>query len=164
MRPDRDPVSPGQRSVWDFPRPAIAEPCDAHIRIEHHGIVIAETRRSVYTFETSHPPSYYIPPDAIAAGVLRRAAGSSFCEWKGAAAYWDVVIGDIVLPRVGWSYPSPSANFAMLRDHIAFYAGPFDRCTVDGETVLPQSGAFYGGWITSRYAGPFKGDPGSMGW
>ncbi|WP_156447574.1 DUF427 domain-containing protein, partial [Blastomonas sp. CCH1-A6] len=115
-------------------------------------------------FETSHPPSYYIPPADIAPGILRRAAGSSFCEWKGAASYWDVVIGDHVLPRVGWSYPNPSASFVMLRDHVAFYAGPFDSCTVDGETVIPQPGAFYGGWITSNYAGPFKGGPGSMGW
>ena len=164
MRPKPDPVKPGQRSVWDFPRPAVAKPCDAHIRIEHRGFIVAETRNAICTFETSHPPSYYIPPADIAPGVLRRAVGSSFCEWKGAASYWDVVIGDHVLPRVGWSYPSPATSFVMLRDHVAFYAGPFDRCTVDGETVIPQPGAFYGGWITSGFAGPFKGGPGSMGW
>ena len=136
----------------------------AHIMIEHLGLIIADTRASIRTLETSHPPSYYIPPDAIAPGVLRRAAGSSFCEWKGTAHYWDVVTGGVVLPRVGWSYPDPSPRFAMLRDHVAFYAGPFDRCSVDDETVIPQPGAFYGGWVTSDLAGPFKGVPGSMGW
>ena len=83
---------------------------------------------------------------------------------KGAASYWDVVIGDAVLPRVGWSYASPTAPFALLQGHVAFYAGPFDRCTADGETVVPQSGDFYGGWITSKVVGPFKGIPGSRGW
>ncbi len=39
-----------------------------------------------------------------------------------------------------------------------------DRCTVNGEEVIPQPGGFYGGWITSWVAGPFKGVPGSMGW
>jgi uncharacterized protein (DUF427 family) len=164
MPPKPDPVQPGQRSVWDFPRPAIAEPCDAHIRIEHRGVIVAETRNAICTYETSHPPSYYIPPQDVAPGLLRRASGSSFCEWKGAASYWDVVIGDEVLQRVGWSYASPTASFAILRNHIAFYAGPFDKCTVDGETVIPQSGAFYGGWITSGFAGPFKGGPGTLGW
>jgi len=164
MPPKPDPVQPGQRSVWDFPRPAIAEPCDAHIRIEHRGVIVAETRNAICTYETSHPPSYYIPPQDVAPGLLRRASGSSFCEWKGAASYWDVVIGDDVLQRVGWSYASPTASFAILRNHIAFYAGPFDKCTVDGETVIPQSGAFYGGWITSGFAGPFKGGPGTLGW
>ena len=39
-----------------------------------------------------------------------------------------------------------------------------DYCTVDGERVEPQPGGFYGGWITSAVAGPFKGIPGSQGW
>ncbi|WP_066114181.1 MULTISPECIES: DUF427 domain-containing protein [Sphingomonadales] len=164
MPPRPDPVQPGQLSVWDFPRPAIAQASDAHIRIEHRGMIIAETRNAICTYETSHPPSYYIPPQDVAPGLLRRVSGSSFCEWKGAASYWDVVIGDEVLQRVGWSYASPTASFAILRNHIAFYAGPFDKCTVNGETVIPQPGAFYGGWITSSFAGPFKGGPGTMGW
>jgi uncharacterized protein (DUF427 family) len=157
-------VGPGQESVWAYPRPAIAEPTDTRITIAHRGQVIADTRAAIRTLETSHPPSYYIPQADIAPGTLRRAEGSSFCEWKGAAAYWDVVIGDLVLPRVGWSYAQPTSGFIALRDHVAFYAAPFDRCTVDGETVIPQPGDFYGGWITSRLAGPFKGVPGSRWW
>ena len=164
MRPRPDPVGPGQHSVWLYPRPAIAEPCTARVTIEHDGRAIADTRGSIRTLETSHPPTYYLPPDDIASGVLRRADGTSFCEWKGSAIYWDVVIGGTVLRRVGWSYPEPSRAFASLRDHVAFYAGPFDRCSVDGQTVVPQPGAFYGGWITPDLAGPFKGVPGSMGW
>ena len=164
MRPRPDPIKPGQESVWDYPRPAVAEPCPARIMIEHQGQVVASTRNSVRTLETSHPPTYYIPVSDITPGLLRRAEGSSFCEWKGAAVYWDVVVGDSLLPRVGWSYPNPSADFSILRDHIAFYAAPFDRCSVDGETVVPQPGDFYGGWITGKLAGPFKGVPGSRGW
>ncbi len=164
MRPRPDPVAAGQESVWAYPRPAIAEPTSAHVMIEHRGVIIADTRSSIRTLETSHPPSYYIPPGDIAPGVLRRAPGSSLCEWKGAAIYFDVVIGDIVLASVGWSYPHPTAPFAALKDHVAFYARPFDRCSVDGETVTPQPGDFYGGWITSALAGPFKGIPGSRFW
>ncbi|MFM9936999.1 MAG: DUF427 domain-containing protein [Novosphingobium sp.] len=164
MWPKPDPVLAGQESVWDYPRPAIAQLSPAHVVIEHAGRIVADTRAGVRTLETSHPPSYYIPPADIAPGLLRRASGSSLCEWKGAAVYWDVVIGDLVLPRIGWSYPKPTPKFAMLRDHVAFYAAPFDRCSVDGETVVPQPGEFYGGWITSAVAGPFKGGPGSRGW
>ena len=43
-------------------------------------------------------------------------------------------------------------------------AGLVDRCTVNGETVVPQPGGFYGGWITGTVVGPFKGGPGSLGW
>ena len=62
------------------------------------------------------------------------------------------------------SYANSTPGFVVLRDHLAFYAASLDRCTVDGEPVLPQPGGFYGGWITSDLAGPFKGAPGSMGW
>lgn len=164
MRPVPEPAGPGQESVWRYPRPAIAQPTDAHIFIEQGGLILADTRSAVRTLETSHPPSYYISPADITPGILRRAEGSSFCEWKGAAVYWDVVINDLVLPQVGWSYPTPTAPFATLRDHIAFYAAPFDRCSVNGQTVVPQPGAFYGGWITPNLVGPFKGVPGSHGW
>ena len=164
MRPRPDPVVAGQESVWSYPRPPVASPCQAHIEIAHWGVMVVDTKASIRTLETSHPPSYYIPPAAIDPGLLRRADGSSFCEWKGVATYWDVMIGDLVLPRVGWSYADPSPGFASLRDHVAFYAAPFDRCCVDGEPVTPQPGGFYGGWITSALGGPFKGVPGSRGW
>ncbi|QAY75826.1 DUF427 domain-containing protein [Sphingosinicella sp. BN140058] len=164
MRPIPDPVRPGQESVWDYPRPAIAEATDAHIVIEHRGRIVAATRSAVRTLETSHPPSYYIPVADVTPGLLHRAEGSSFCEWKGAAEYWDVIVDSVMLPRVGWSYPAPTAPFEALRDHVAFYAAPFDRSSVDGETVLPQPGGFYGGWITSQVVGPFKGGPGSHDW
>ncbi len=162
--PQPDIAGADQESVWSFPRPPVAEPTSAHIMIEHAGTVVADTRASIRTLETSHPPSYYIPREDIAPGILRSVIGNSFCEWKGVAIYWDVVIGGVVLPRAGWSYPMPTPRFKAMRDYVAFYAGPFDRCSVDGETVVPQPGGFYGGWITSRVAGPFKGVFGSAGW
>jgi uncharacterized protein (DUF427 family) len=164
IMPTPIPPEPGQESVWAYPRPAIAERSPRHIQIRHHGLVVADTRASVRTLETSHPPSYYIPPADILTGVLRPTARTSFCEWKGVATYFDVVIGDAVLRDMAWSYPDPSRAFVALRDHVAFYAAPFDGCFVDGECVVPQPGGFYGGWITSHVAGPFKGVPGSRFW
>lgn len=164
MTPRPDPPGPGQESVWRYPRPAIAERSGRHVRIEHAGTVVADTRAPVRTLETSHPPTWYIPPDAVTPGLLRASARRSFCEWKGEARYWNLVIGDTVLTDVAWSYPEPTSSFEILRDHFAFYAGPLDRCMVDGGTARPQPGGFYGGWITDDLAGPFKGVPGSMGW
>lgn len=165
MQPIRpDPTCPGQESVWDYPRPAMAELIDAHLRIEFAGIIIAETRRAVRTLETSHPPSYYIPLEDIASGVLVPADGGSFCEWKGRARYLDVVAGGERRAGAAWSYPDPTPPFASLRDHVAFYAAAMDACYVDDECALPQPGGFYGGWITSKVAGPFKGVPGSRFW
>ena len=159
-----DPVLPGQESVWDYPRPAVAQPCARRVAIQHAGQIIADTTASIRTLETSHPPSYYLPPSAILPGVLRATQRTSFCEWKGHAVYFDVAAGNQVFRNAAWSYPDPSPGFLALCDHVAFYAGPFDACFVDGERVTPQDGGFYGGWITSHVAGPFKGGPGSMFW
>ena len=164
MRPAPDPVGPGQTSVWSFPRPAIAEPSTRHVLIEHRGVTVADSHAPVRTLEASHPPSWYLPPADVTPGLLRRSERRSFCEWQGVAVYWHLAVGGDVLRDVAWSYPDPTPPFAMLRDHFAFYAAPLDRCTVDGERVRPQPGGFYGGWITSDLAGPFKGVPGSMGW
>ncbi len=159
-----DPPAPGQESVWSYPRPAVAEPCARHIRIRHGGALIAETWRSVRTLETSHPPGYYLPPEDVAMTLLRPSARRSLCEWKGQAVYFDLVLGDAVLRDVAWSYPQPTAAFRLIAGFLAFYAAPLDLCEVDGERVTPQPGRFYGGWVTSHVAGPFKGGPGSAGW
>lgn len=159
-----DPIVPGQESVWNYPRPAIAEQTGAHIVIELGGRIIVDTRAAIRTIETSHPPSYYVPREDILPGVLLPAQGSSFCEWKGDARYFDVVAGTIRRERAAWSYSDPTPPFHSLRDHVAFYAAAMDACFVDGERVVPQPGGFYGGWITSRVAGPFKGVPGSRLW
>ena len=159
-----DPLRPGQESVWDYPRPPRLEASSRHLRIVHRGVMIADSRRALRLLETSHPPSWYIPPADLALDHLRAAAGSSFCEWKGRAAYRDVVAGGDVLASVGWCYPAPTPGFAALKDHVAFYVAPFDSVTIDGEAVRPQPGGFYGGWITDDVAGPFKGIPGSQFW
>ena len=159
-----DPVGPGQESVWDYPRPPLLRRCADPIRIVLGGEVICETSDSWQVLETSHPPTYYLPRTAFVTGALQPASGSSVCEWKGAARYLDVVSGGRTAPRAAWYYPRPTPAFAPLAGYVAVYPGPMDRCLVGGEQVIPQPGGFYGGWITSRVAGPFKGIPGSLGW
>ena len=151
-------------NVWDYPRPPRLEPVAQPVRIVFAGRTIAETTAAWRVLETSHPPVYYLPRSAFGACKLEPAPGESFCEWKGAARYWTIRVGDAVAERSAWSYPHPTEAFAAIRDHLAVYAGPMDACFVGEEAVTPQPGGFYGGWVTSDLVGPFKGVPGSMGW
>ncbi len=155
---------PGQESVWDYPRPPRLEPSSELVEVELGGVVICSTRRSLRVLETSHPPTYYLPLADFAEGSVRPAAGSTYCEWKGRAAYLDLVGGDRIAVGKAWHYLDPTAPFAEVRGHLALYPAEMDECRVDGEVVRPQDGGFYGGWITSRVVGPFKGGPGSWGW
>ncbi|HTI74322.1 MAG TPA: DUF427 domain-containing protein [Mycobacterium sp.] len=164
QRPTPDRAGPGQESVWDYPRPPRLEELAEAITIELGGETIASTRRAWRVLETSHPPTYYLPRECFRDGALRPAAGSSWCEWKGQATYFDIVSANKTAARAAWTYENPTPGFTAIAGAIAVMAALVDRCTVNGEVVDPQPGGFYGGWVTSWVVGPFKGVPGSMGW
>lgn len=157
--------APGQESVWDYPRPAICEPTSADLEVTFDGVVIAQTRRGYRALETSHPPTYYIPAEDVRQDMLQPRPGTTVCEWKGAAHYWDVV-GPTGRRARGatWAYPKPFVGFEAIAGHFAFYAKHMDQCRVNGAVARPQPGGFYAGWVTPDLAGPFKGDKGSTGW
>ena len=162
--PKPDPIGPGQESVWDYPRPAICEPTPRRIQVIHRGVTLADTVAAYRTLETSHPPTYYIPPEDVAFEHIETNPRRSLCEWKGQAAYFDVVLQGERIEAAVWCYRNPTPTFAAIKDYLAFYPDPFDQCMVDGEVITPQPGGFYGGWISQYEAGPFKGMPGSRFW
>ncbi len=164
MLPKPIPPGPGQESVWDYPRPPRLEATPRHLEVIFNAVKIADTRRGLRVLETSHPPVYYFPPEDVLRGVLIPFDRHSFCEWKGAASYYTVVVGDRQAVAAAWYYPQPTLAFAALRNYVAFYPQLMDECRVDGERVTPQPGRFYGGWITADIVGPFKGEPGSQTW
>lgn len=157
-------VSTGPESVWDYPRPPRLEPTTEHVIVQHRGVTLCDTRGAYRVLETSHPPTYYLPRSDFRVDLLHPVAGQSVCEFKGVASYADLVVEGVTLPRAVWWYPQPHRGFEPLSECLALYPGRVDLCSVDGERVLAQEGDFYGGWITSRVSGPFKGGPGTLGW
>lgn len=155
---------PGQESVWDYPRPPRLENCFQRIRVLLGDVVLADSEHAKRVLETSHPPVYYIPAVDVRMDCLRATDRQSWCEWKGQACYYDVVVEDREIVNAAWSYLLPVPAFAAIRGHLAFYAHLVDACFVGDERVEPQAGSFYGGWITRNVVGPFKGKPGTEGW
>ncbi len=155
---------PGQESVWDYPRPPRVEPDGRRVRVVVAGVIVAESARAVRVLETAGAPCWYLRADDVRIDLLRPAAGTTVCEWKGVASYFDIVVGDHVTIRAAWTYRDPKPGYEDLRDRIAFYAGRVDAAWVDDERVTPQPGRFYGGWVTAEIVGPFKGEPGTEGW
>ena len=158
------PSAVAQESVWDYPRPPRLEPVGKRLRVVLNGVTIADTNNGKRVLETSHPPVYYFPRQDVRMDLLTRADGTTFCEWKGIAHYHDVTADGRRARRAAWSYPEPTGAFVDIRDHLAFYAHLMDACFVGDEQARPQTGSFYGGWITDAIAGPFKGGPGTRGW
>ncbi len=154
----------GQESAWDYPRPPRLEKVSARLRVIFGGETIADAVKGYRVLETSHPPVYYISPGDISQQYLVAASGSSWCEFKGSAKYWSLDVNGQHAENAAWSYPTPSPAFADIAGYLAFYASRVDECRVGEERVQPQEGDFYGGWITSRICGPFKGGTGTRGW
>jgi uncharacterized protein (DUF427 family) len=165
MRPPSIP-QPGedQESVWDYPRPPRLEQTSDRLRVLFAGETIADTTAGFRVLETSHPPVYYIPPGDIVQRFIEEAPGSSWCEFKGHARYWSIAVGARRSYKAAWSYEKPTPGFEAIAGHLAFYASHVDECRVGDEQVQAQEGDFYGGWITSRIVGPFKGGAGTLGW
>jgi uncharacterized protein (DUF427 family) len=169
MRPQRVEPGPGQESVWDYPRPPACLPAVERVRVLHAGRIVADTTAAMRVLETSHPPTYYVPRADVDTSLLIASQRRSVCEWKGVATYWSIVVddphrGQLVVDDAAWSYEHPTPGFTAITGHLAFYAQVLDECWVDDERVVPSPGMFYGGWITSRVVGPFKGAAGTLHW
>ena len=132
--------------------------------VEFAGRVIADTRRPVRVLETSQAPGIYIPADDVADGVLVASDRRSFCEWKGLAPYWSVQVGDASPSTRRGAIPSRRRPSSAIAGHVSFYPQHMDSCWVDDEPVQANEGDFYGGWVTSKVVGPFKGGAGTWGW
>lgn len=152
-----------RENVQSYPRPPALEAVPQRIRIMLGGQWVAESTRALRVLETHHAPTYYLPPDDVSA-VLQPAVGSSFCEWKGKARYFDVIVGETTAKRAAWAYDNPTERFAPLAGYLAFYAGLIDEAWVGDMKVIPQPGDFYGGWVTPNLEGQIKGAPGTRHW
>ena len=153
-----------KENVWDYPRPAICQPHKGTIEVIVGNKSIAKTNNAIRVIETSHPPTYYFPPEDITVNLLKKNNTNSFCEWKGTANYVDLDLGKIKILNIGWFYKSPKKEFQLIKEYISFYASKAEKCIVNGELVKKQEGEFYGGWITKNLKGPFKGAIGTSFW
>lgn len=152
-------------SVWDYPRPPRLEATDKRLIVVFQGRTIADTTRGYRVLETSHPPTYYFPPDdADMAALTPNRQRQSFCEWKGQASYYDIEVEVRKAPAAAWRYTRPPKAYELIRDYICFYPSKMEAVYVNGEQARAQEGDFYGGWITADIQGPFKGGAGTAGW
>jgi uncharacterized protein (DUF427 family) len=151
-------------NVWDYPRPPRLEPVTELIRVTFAGVEIVRTTAAYRVLETSHPPTYYVPPSDVRMEFVKPSTRRSFCEWKGRASYFSLEWDDARVQDAGWFYEQPNPAFAPIAGYLAFYASRVEACYVGDHRVAAQPGDFYGGWVTPNLVGPFKGGPGSWGW
>ena len=136
---------PGQESVWDYPRPPRVEPSSRRVEVIFAGEVVAASSRAVRVLETAGAPCWYLPPEDVRTDLLENANFRTNCEWKGVAEHFDLVVGERRSRKAAWRYAEPLPGYEAIAGYIAFYASRVDAATVDGESVVPQPGGYYGG-------------------
>ena len=94
------------------------------------GRVIADTREALTLSEAHYPPVQYIPRKDVDMALLARTDRTTYCPYKGDASYFSIPLGGERAIDAVWSYETPLAAVAGIRDHLAFYPDRVDAIEV----------------------------------
>jgi uncharacterized protein (DUF427 family) len=104
------------------------------VRIEHDGVVLAESDRPHLLFEGAFPlPRYYLPREDVVAGLTPGTLETT-CAYKGAATHYDVTAGGVTLPNMAWSYEQPLDDVLGIAGLVSLYQERLDLF-IDGGRV-----------------------------
>ena len=112
------------------------EPSAKRLRVEFNGKVVADSCEAMLLYETRHLPVYYFPRQDIDWSSFEVSEHSTYCPFKGEAAYWDVAVRGRREANALWSYPQPFSEVPELADYCAFYWGKMDRWFEEDEEVF----------------------------
>jgi uncharacterized protein (DUF427 family) len=94
------------------------------------GRIIADTRDALTLYEAHYPAVQYIPRRDVDMTLLARAERSTYCPYKGDASYFSIPVGGERSVDAVWSYETPYAAVAGIKDHLAFYADRVDEIEI----------------------------------
>lgn len=98
----------------------------ARVVVSVAGRVVADTREALTVREAAYPPVQYIPRQDVDLTELERGDHTTYCPYKGVAAYYSVPAGGERSVNAVWTYEAPYEAVAGIRDHVAFYPDRVD--------------------------------------
>ena len=106
--------------------PITIAPHPARVVVTAGGTVVADTTDALALREANYPAVLYIPRDDVDLAALERTDHTTYCPYKGDAAYYSI-------PGVGgrgadsvWTYEAPYEAVSLIKDHLAFYPDRVD--------------------------------------
>jgi uncharacterized protein (DUF427 family) len=112
-------------------------PASGSVKVSLDGALLGESDRAMVLLESSLPPRWYLPREAVGA-ELEASDTVTRCPYKGLASYYSVagVEGgkDLI-----WYYPDPLAEALRIKDMLCFFN---ERVDIELDGVLqerPQS-------------------------
>ncbi|TCM14232.1 uncharacterized protein (DUF427 family) [Novosphingobium sp. PhB165] len=87
---------------------------------------IANSTNVLTLREASYPPVFYIPRVDVDMSLLLRSETTTYCPYKGEAAYYSIPTGGERSIDAIWTYEDPYDAVSDIRDHVAFYPSRVD--------------------------------------
>jgi uncharacterized protein (DUF427 family) len=109
----------------DHPISIEANPSRVTVRVG--GRVIADTREALTLREASYPPVQYIPRRDVDMSALTRSGQTTYCPYKGDAAYYSIPVGGTRSINAVWTYETPFEATAQIKEYVAFYPDRVDE-------------------------------------
>jgi len=109
----------------DHPISIEANPSRVTVRVG--GRVIADTREALTLREASYPPVQYIPRRDVDMSALTRSSHTTYCPYKGEAAYYSIPVGGTRSINAVWTYETPFEATAQIKEYVAFYPDRVDE-------------------------------------
>ena len=130
---------------WEEDEPIISHPRDPfhridvrpssrRVRLEHNGVVLADSARGQWLFEGTFPMiRYYLPRDDVRVDLLPGTIETA-CAYKGHATHYSAIVEGDELKNIAWSYEDPLEDAARVRGMVCFYQERLDLI-LDGQPV-----------------------------
>jgi uncharacterized protein (DUF427 family) len=106
-------------------------PSSRHVVVSLDGVVLADTNRPTFLYETHLPRRTYMPKLDVRMDLLVATDSSSRCPYKGIASYWSANVNGHVYDDLAWSYPTPFPESEGIAGLVCFY-DEFVDVSVDG--------------------------------
>ncbi|KIK66694.1 hypothetical protein GYMLUDRAFT_37839 [Collybiopsis luxurians FD-317 M1] len=107
-----------------------------HVRVEVHGVEVANTNKPRFLYETGLPVRTYIPQTDCRVDFLVPSDTTSACPYKGVANYYHVQTApDKKAEDAVWWYRNANLECATINGFLAFYDERVD-VWIDGEKQM----------------------------
>jgi uncharacterized protein (DUF427 family) len=101
-----------------------------HITVTVAGRRIVDTHAAIILQEAAYPPVHYIPRADVDMSQLERTSHQTYCPYKGDCSYYSITAGGARSVNAVWTYESPYAAVAQIREYLAFYPDRVDAIQI----------------------------------
>lgn len=101
--------------------PITVEKNPARVVVRVGDKVVADTTAALSLRESNYPAVQYIPLADVDQSMLKDSETTTYCPYKGDAAYYTLTTADGDLPDAIWTYREPYASVAEIAGYVAFY-------------------------------------------